>query len=76
MADIDFAGLYRTITANNKLLTECPKHYFVASPPIQLGQKVICANCGGAMNLVEARQYILGYMAGGGDPNDVWPGWN
>lgn len=37
--------------------------------------KIVCFNCGGAMDLIKVSEYVRGYIAAGGNPNDVWPGW-
>lgn len=62
------------VKANQRRLNECKRHHFTYST-VQLGQPIQCDNCKGTMQLTDAGQYVKGYMAAGGDPNDVWPGW-
>ncbi len=42
---------------------------------VTLGAKVRCKECGGSMSLVEANQYVRGFVAAGGDPFIMWATW-
>lgn len=63
------------IRANRAALKGCACHLFV-DQKCNLGKKVECSRCGGKMCLTELGGYMSGYAAAGGDPNDVWPGWD
>ncbi|AXC34286.1 hypothetical protein P7I17_gp32 [Escherichia phage Halfdan] len=66
------AALFAAIKENRRKLDACPRHLFdVGPPPYQLGQKVTCAICDGYMPVTDAAQYARGYMAAGGNPDDV-----
>lgn len=62
------------IRANTKKLDNCKLHKFSGErmPP---GNKHTCLNCGGQMKGSDVLWYIAGYEAGGGDCNDIYPGW-
>ena len=70
--------LWDEVKANLQRLHTCPKHHF---PPESLSEKRVsgreytCSVCGGTMKLSEAAEYIRGYKAAGGNPNDILPGW-
>lgn len=72
----DPALLLDEIKANQKRLDECKRHHFPTTPPLTLNVKFTCANCGGVINALNAYAYARGYAAAGGDPNDIFPGWN
>lgn len=73
-----------SIAANKRILTEirensvrlnnCPMHHFTYEK-LELGQRLKCDNCGGQMQITDAGYYVKGYKAAGGDPENVWPGW-
>lgn len=71
---IDGKALLAEIRANRAKLKGCPCHRFV-DQKANLGKKVTCADCGGQMNLTELGGYMDGYRAAGGNPNDIWAGW-
>lgn len=60
---------------NQNRLDECKRHYW-PSMEYTIGAVCVCANCGGCMKVVEAAEYLNGYRAAGGNPNDVLPGYN
>lgn len=60
---------------NRNRLNECPRHFW-PTIEISIGAKCVCAKCGGYMPVLEAAEYLNGYRAAGGNPNDVLPGYN
>ena len=71
----DIMSIWEQVKANSTKLRACPRHRFLGGE-IRLGQKVVCLFCGGEMGLVSVGDYIRGYVAAGGDENDVWPGFS
>lgn len=68
--------MLNAIRANRKRLDECPKHRFeIGEPPYRLGAKATCMHCHGEMELTSIDEYLRGYRAAGGNPNDIVPGW-
>lgn len=71
--------LWDEITANNKKLNDCPRHFFtemLASNLVErMRSKLNCQNCGGQISLLALNQYIRGFEAAGRDGNEIWPGW-
>lgn len=64
--------------ANKRRLDACARHRFFSRSPSEgspFGKSFVCLNCGGAMNFLSIGEYIEGYQAAGGNPNDIWPGW-
>lgn len=62
---------------NRERLDNCQKHRFeVGPPPYRFGMKLLCVNCKGELDAVQAFRYCQGYKAAGGDPNDVIPNWS
>lgn len=68
-------GILKDIRGNIAKRDACPRHLF-RGEKMKLGQPMQCEHCGGTMQITDAGFYVKGYMAHGGDPNDVWPGWN
>jgi len=69
---------FNDIATNRIKLDSCKQHEFSAASVVELiehGQKVTCLNCEGEMHLGEANQYVRGFVAAGGNPNEVWEGW-
>lgn len=69
--------------ANVERLNGCPRHHFVmtdeqvvAGPGALFGKKLTCHRCNGRMDMLGVNQYVRGYQAAGGNPNDILPGWN
>jgi hypothetical protein len=61
------------IKANTAKKAACPRHLLdLRRAPFA---RVVCGNCGGELDIGEALGYIAGYMAAGGDANDVAPNW-
>jgi hypothetical protein len=66
--------LWEEVKANGARKDACPRHHFTYET-VQFGQPIRCDNCGGTMQLTDAGMYVKGYIAAGGNPDDVWPGW-
>lgn len=66
----------RRIIANTAKLEACPVHRFDPEDfkPELPRFKMTCTTCGGEMEPTDIRQYLLGFVAAGGDPEQVWPG--
>jgi anaerobic ribonucleoside-triphosphate reductase len=64
--------IWAGVKENQTKLRACPKHRFEGGK-VKIGQKVTCLNCGAETGLVSAGDYIAGYKAAGGNPNDIWP---
>lgn len=64
------------IRANTATLEACPRHRFDPDQfkPGLPRLKMTCLCCGGRMEPIDIRQYLLGFVAAGGDPETVWPG--
>jgi hypothetical protein len=57
-------------------LDECPRHHFPhQAGGYVLGAKVRCDRCGGDLRLSDIGLYLRGYVAAGGNPDDVMPDW-
>jgi len=68
---------FERIKENRNKLNACPCHKFdLPSPPYKLGFKWTCLNCGGEMKGEAIFEYINGYVAAGGDANNIVEGWN
>lgn len=63
------------VRANRAKLDGCARHHWTYAKLV-LGQPLICDNCGGTMQITDAGMYVKGYIAAGGNAEDVWPGWN
>lgn len=69
----ELAGKIRADTA---AWNACPKHRFPRLPGNgPLSTRVRCEVCGVERMLVDVVEYVRGYAAAGGDPDDVLPGW-
>ena len=66
--------ILREIKENTKRLESCERHKF-NDERIPPRNKHKCLNCGGVLDGREVMAYIAGYEAGGGDCNDIYPGW-
>lgn len=69
------------IRANTKRLASCPAHHFPEWEAnmlcARLGEgRARCSRCGGEMRFLDIARYREGYMAAGGNPEDVCPGWS
>jgi hypothetical protein len=63
---------------NGRRLDNCRRHFFtdeLPEPAARFGAKLVCRNCGGKMALLYINFYIRGYVAHGGNGNEIWPGW-
>lgn len=79
----DAGKLWAEISANNDKLNACPRHFFelpdeaiAEGMGALFGKKLTCLRCHGSLRLTDINQYIRGFEAAGGNPNDVLPGWN
>ncbi|MFA6619298.1 MAG: hypothetical protein WCT23_09550 [Candidatus Neomarinimicrobiota bacterium] len=72
---MDVKGIWKEVQENQKKLRGCKRHCFGAAKPLQLGQKLICQNCGGVMGLSDIGNYIRGYQAAGGAATDIITDW-
>lgn len=70
----DVQKIWRKARENNKRIESCSRHVFPADS-VRLGVKYRCLNCRGEMDAVSVKYYIEGYMAAGGNPDVIWPGW-
>lgn len=65
------------LTMNRIRLDSCKQHKFKTEGlRLQSNEKVRCTECDGEMSLIEANQYVRGFVAAGGDFSLVWEGWN
>lgn len=77
MTPEDSEALLARIRANQDKLDACPKHLFdLGEPPYSIGQRHTCLNCGGVEKLTAIGDYVRGYIAAGGNPNDIVPNWS
>lgn len=72
-ADID--DIWVEVKANHARLKSCAKHQYEGGQIKKLGAKYACKNCGGTRGLEHIGDYIDGYVAAGGNSEDIWPGW-
>ena len=70
------------IARNRDRLNACRRHRFPAAIEgieqgvgAMFGGKSTCERCGGQLSLIELNQYVRGYEAGGGNGNEIIPGW-
>jgi DNA-directed RNA polymerase subunit RPC12/RpoP len=69
-------NLFKRAKINRIKLDGCTLHrYDPEAFAIMFGAKAVCMNCGGEMGVLEIAQYIRGYIAAGGNPNLVLPGY-
>lgn len=80
---MDTGKLWAEAQTNVARLDACPRHFFrmtdeqvAAGPGALFGAKLTCERCGGRMDMLGVNQYIRGYTAANGNPNDIMPGWN
>lgn len=76
MPSIDTKAIMAEIRANHARLDACPRHRFWPTPKgVTLFEKHKCVACQGTIDLSQVGAYVSGYVAHGGDANDIWPGW-
>lgn len=68
--------LFARVRENQRKLRECPKHRFEVLPPYEPLARIHCTACGGDEDLVQAFNYVRGFIAAGGDPLVVAPWWH
>lgn len=83
MTGADNQRLWAEAQANVARLDGCSRHHFEmtdeqvnAGPAALFGKKLTCQRCKGRMDMLGVNQYVRGFMAAGGNPNDILPGWN
>jgi hypothetical protein len=76
MSSLERKILLERIKENRNKLDSCKKHLFNIDikPPYPLNFKLKCHNCNAIMDALEVNQYIRGYEATGGNPNEILPG--
>lgn len=71
--------MWLKIKENRDKLSSCSKHNFgkfVKSEKGYIAQrKLICENCGGYMELSDIYKYVQGYVANGGNSEDILQGY-
>lgn len=67
-------SIWEQVKANHAKLRNCKRHRFPEGD-VKIGQKMVCLECGGEMDLTRIGEYIRGYQAAGGKADDVWPGY-
>jgi hypothetical protein len=73
---LDTGALLANIRANRDRVEGCKRHRIIWPAIRRFGMKLDCAACGGKLSLSEVGAYVRGYMAAGGNPDDVAPWWN
>ena len=68
------AAILTKVRENRAKLDGCKKHHWTYEK-LTLGQPLVCDNCGGTTQITDAGWYVQGYVAAGGNADDVWPGW-
>ena len=77
LAGLTGKPLFDAIRANQKRLDVCPRHNLEwPATGLRLNMKLRCNVCGAYMNFDDAASYVRGYIAAGGNPDDVAPWWN
>lgn len=73
---LEMRRLMEEVRENVRRWQACPKHRFATGAEgVRLGDRVRCEACGVDVSLLDAATYVRGYMAAGGDPEEVFPGW-
>ena len=70
--------LLAEVKENSRKLGACPVHNFGLCPSgneLWSTRYLVCLNCGGRMEKLQAVRYAEGYAAAGGDINDVLQGY-
>jgi hypothetical protein len=73
ISDID--SIWADVKVNHAKIRACVRHRFpdAEANPVKMGAKVTCTACGGTLGLTDAGYYFDGFVAAGGNPDDVWP---
>lgn len=66
---------WENVQENSRRLRGCPRHRFKGERSTMLKANYVCSECGGEIDSLKINYYIQGYMAAGGDVNDIWPGY-
>jgi len=75
LPETDVTSIWQDVKRNRAALDGCPRHRFAGVQVRTLGEKFRCEACNGQMSLTDIGSYIRGYVAAGGRPDDIWPGW-
>lgn len=67
-------SIWEEVKANSAKRKACKLHR-IDPKAYKFGRKVTCLNCTAWMAATDLMYYVEGYQAAGGDPSDVWPGW-
>lgn len=71
-AQIRDAVIY--VRENVERLRNCRRHRFADDAP-PLGQRWVCTECGGSLQITEVMSYCAGYVAAGGYAGVIWSGY-
>jgi hypothetical protein len=74
MTNSEIGQIWQDVKANRIKRQACPRHT-IAPNSYTFGRKVTCLNCEATIQATEYMAYVEGYVAAGGEANDVWPGW-
>ncbi len=69
----EVSAIWVEVQENQRKLNSCKKHRFEGGAA-KMGQKFGCLECGGTLGLTDIGYYVKGYVAHGGNVNDIWPG--
>lgn len=75
MAKRDWTGksLLAEVRSELKKRNECPCHHITVDMDVyKFGSKIPCANCGYGFRLSDYGLYRAGYVAGGGDEENIY----
>lgn len=72
---IDTKALFAEVQGNRAKLDSCKRHRFAGGSPV-LGGRNTCLDCGGQIGNTDVMYYIAGFEAGGGNADEIWPGWH
>lgn len=75
MSKEEAKALATKVRDNLGRLKSCHCHLFLDFDQAGLGAKLRCEHCGGEMRISDVINYVRGYIAAGGNPEDVAQGW-
>lgn len=70
---LDARQIWDEVKGNNEKLSGCSRHRFGGT--FKIGERKACERCGGTMTLTAIGEYVRGFKAAGGSPDEIWPGW-
>lgn len=75
--------LIEEVKANTARLKLCTLHQFPAYPPLKSQgsrslpvRHLTCIRCGGQVDVINAIYYVRGYVAAGGNAEQIIPNWS